>query len=219
MTVSSKRASSSNAGLSEREWRIVEAMYQLMPDGPRTVTYEDIVVRAWELYPDQFGLRGYSEKYPDASDIHKPLYNTLKSRGWVKTGPRGQKKFTLTPTGWEQADAMFRSEGGPTAAAGRARRVTEEEMRHLERTDAAALFLSGQRAEILDTDFFSFYRTSVRASSQEFEGRLAQVRAALEDAREKEVASAQDLLAVDEFLREKFAELISAKSERKRRGG
>jgi hypothetical protein len=213
-----RRDTSSAEPLSDREWRIVEAMYRLMPDGPRTVTYEDIVVKAWELYPDMFGLRGYSDRYPDASDVHKPLYNTLKSRGWVKTGPRGQKKFSLTPTAWERAHSLFSSRERRGDASGRAARATEEELRYLERTAAVGLYFEGKRDEILDTDFFAFYRTSVRAGAQEFEGRLSQVRLALEDAVAKQVPGASELLEVDAFLREEFAELITAKSERRKRG-
>jgi hypothetical protein len=218
MATTRRRAGSASTSLSDREWRIVEAMYRLMPEGPRTVTYEDIVVKAWELDPDQFGLRGYSDKYPDASDVHKPLYNTLKSRGWVQTGARGQKKFTLTPSGWERAQSIFSSRETRGDASGRAARATEEELRHLERTAAAALYLEGKQNEILDTDFFAFYRTSVRAGAQEFEGRLSQVRSALEDAARKQMPGASEFLQIDQFLRKKFAELISAKSERKKRG-
>lgn len=217
-------ASRRNAGaaadksLSDREWRIVEALYRLMPDGPRTVTYEDIVVKAWALYPDHFGLRGYSDKYPDASDVHKPLYNTLKSRGWVKTGPRGQKKFSLTPSGWERADAVFASRQGSSGASGRAARATKEELSHMEHTAAVTLYFEGKQDEILDTDFFAFYRTSVRADPQDFESRLSEARFALEDAAKKQMPGARELLEVDEFLRAKFDEVISAKSERKKRG-
>ena len=204
-------------GLPEREWRIVEALYRLSAGGPKVVTYEDIVVKAWELYPDAFGLRGYSAKYPDASDLHKPLYNALKSKGWVNTGPPGQKKFSLTRSGWERAHARFSSEGDLGAGAGRLGRETELELRHLESTEAAKLFRDGKQEDILDTDFYAFYRTSVRAPAQEFEGRLAQVAAALDEAMDKGVASVPGLLQVDAYLRVRFDDLIAAMSERKKR--
>lgn len=204
---------------SDRIWKIVDAIYRLSSGGPRMVTYEDIVVRAWQLYPDDFGLRGYSDKYPDASDIHKPLYNVLKSRGWVTTGPPGQKKFALTQLGWQQAHAKFGGGARAASASGRASRTTEEEVRHLAGTMAAKCFLEGNREEILDTDFFDFYRTSVRAKPQEFEGRLASVKDALDEAASKNVAIADELRRVDSFLRDKFASIIKTKTERKKREG
>lgn len=211
--------STSTGGLSPRDWRIVEAMYRLMPEGPRTVTYEDIVVQAWKLYPDKFGLRGYSNDYPDASDIHKPLYNTLKSRGWVSTGPKGAKKFSLTSSGWERAHAALTGRAALRASAGRASRETLDEIEHLERAEAVGMYLEGRTVDILDTDFFAFYRTSVRAGAQEFEGRLAEVAHALDEALSLNVPTAETLSKVDDFLRKRFAEIIDAKSERKKRGG
>ena len=41
-------------GLNPRDMRIIEALFALSPGGPRVVTYEDIVVRAWELYRRHF---------------------------------------------------------------------------------------------------------------------------------------------------------------------
>lgn len=205
--------------LPEREWKIVEALFRLSPNGPRLVTYEDIVVKAWELHPGDFGLRGYSERFPDSSDLHKPLYNALKSKGWVKTGPKGQKRFALTTFGWERARDRFAGDLGIGTTSDRATRVTEEEIRYLETTKATELFYAGRKEDILDTDFYSFYRTSVRAPAQEFEGRLAQVSGALNEARQKKVALAEELGNVDRYLRERFESVIALKSERKKREG
>jgi hypothetical protein len=212
-----QRRARNDSGLSDREWKIVEAMYRLMPDGPRMVSYEDIVVRAWELHPRDFGLRGYSDRHPDASDIHKRLYDTLKARGWVHCGPTGQKKFALTQPAWERAHARFGTGPGLRGGGERVSRATEEEMNHLERTQAADLYRSGRADDILDTDFFAFYRTSVRATPQEFEGRLSQVRQALDEAIEKGFPTARELREVDERLRKRFADLIAVKTERKKR--
>jgi hypothetical protein len=206
-----------DALLSHREFKIVEAIFRLSPERPKVVTYEDIVVKVWQLYPDEFGLRGYSDKYPDASDVHKPLYNALKSRGWVTTGARGQKKFALTQLGWERAKAHFGALPTSEVASGRATRSAELEIRHLERTSAADLFLKGDHKEILDTDFYAFYRTSVRATPQEFEGRLNSVREAIAEAIEAKMPTATKLSELDQYLRSKFDEVIQIKSERRKR--
>lgn len=209
--------SPSSPEFSDRIWKLIEAMYRLMPEEPRMVTYEDIVVKAWEMYPDDFGLRGYSDRYPDASDIHKPLYNVLKSRGWAKTGPPGQKKFALTPLGWEGARLRFGQGPRQQAESGRLSRISQQELQHLRSTIAVKYFMSGSTAELLDTDFYDFYRTSVRAKAQEFEGRLASVKSALAEGLAKDAPAAKELSLVDEFLRERFASLVRAKTDRKRK--
>ena len=195
-----------------RPRKILEALFSLSPDGPHLVTYEDIVVKAWELYPDDFGLRGYSDQYPDSSDIHVPLYKELKSGGLVATGPTRQKKFQLTAAGWDVARSLFGSGEKAAETSGRLSRSASEELRHLERATATLLYLDGQQEEVLDSDFFAFYRTSVRAPNREFESRLAQTRRAIDEAVEKKDSRAAPLHALDEFLREKFADIIELKS-------
>ncbi|MGO9150088.1 MAG: hypothetical protein ACLP1E_00340 [Acidimicrobiales bacterium] len=199
-----------------RPLKILQALYALSPSGPRLVTYEDIVVKAWELYPDDFGLRGYSDRFPDASDIHVPLYKELKSGGLVATGPTRQKKFKLTSTGWDLAASLFTNDGAPVAstATGRMSRSGAQELQHLKRATASQLYLDGQVDDILDTDFFAFYRTSVRAPAREFESRLAQTRRALLEAIATNSRSARELVAVDTFLRERFAEIIAQKTSK-----
>jgi hypothetical protein len=203
------------ASISGRPAKILEALYRLSPDGPRLVTYEDIVVKAWELYPDDFGLRGYSDRYPDASDIHVPLYKELKSNGLVASGPTRQKKFKLTNAGWDLANALYADETESTPqATGRMSRSGGQELEHLEHATATRLYLEGKSEEILDTDFFAFYRTSVRAPAREFQSRLAQTQRALEEAQSTNAPGASDLVAVDRFLRERFADVIDQKYPR-----
>jgi hypothetical protein len=205
--------------LNARDGRIVAALYALSPDGPRVVTYEDIVVRAWELYPSDFGLRGYADRHPDASDIHKRLYNRLKSQGWVRTA--GQKKFALTPSGWERAEAIFGGADSPRRAAAGSRlgRTAQQEIDHLRRSKALELYAESLPDQILDTDFYAFYRTSVRATPQDFEARLAVVDDALSQAEQLGLPEAPPLREVDQFLRRKFQPTITIKSEHKKRGG
>jgi hypothetical protein len=79
-----------------RPEKILIAMLRLSGGTSRPLEYEDIVVQAWRLFPEDFGLRKYVREHPDASDIHKPLYGPLKGRGYVLSG---NKKFKLTEKG------------------------------------------------------------------------------------------------------------------------
>lgn len=210
-------ASTQAPTLNPRDRGIIEALFALSPDGPRVVTYEDIVVRAWELHPSDFGLRGYAEKYPDASDIHKRLYNRLKSEGWVRTA--SQKKFALTPSGWEWAEAMLRGIDTPRASASGIRlgRTTQLEIDHLRQSKAAELYAADLADQILDTDFYAFYQTSVRAAPQSFEARLTVVDHALSQAEQAGLPDSPALREVDQFLHRRFESIIKIKSEHKKR--
>ncbi len=81
--------------LSDKHCKILAAMRELSPDSPRRLRYEDIVVKAFEMFPREFQLRGHPE-FPDASDIHKPLYGPLKRMGLVTAA---NKRFRLTQRG------------------------------------------------------------------------------------------------------------------------
>src|SRR5207244_261613 len=84
---------------SERPEKILVAMYELSHGKPAFLKYEDIVVKAFEMFPDEFALRGYKQ-YPDSSDIHKPLYGPLKRGGFIKSA---NKTFALTQRGVDEA--------------------------------------------------------------------------------------------------------------------
>src|SRR2546428_11317269 len=78
------------------------AMNTLSGGTSKPLRYEDIVVKAFQMFPQDFALRGYPQ-YPDSSDIHKPLYGPLKRAGYVLAG---NKQFRLTQKGLERATEL-----------------------------------------------------------------------------------------------------------------
>lgn len=66
----------------------------------RLLPYSDIVVSAWKRFPEQYCLPGYPE-YPDSSNVHKQLYGSLKSAGYILA--EGKKTFRLTEAGLAKA--------------------------------------------------------------------------------------------------------------------
>lgn len=171
-----------------RPEKILVAMLQLSDRSPIPLEYEDIVVKSWELFPDEFGLRKYVHKYPDSSDQHKPLYGPLKDKGYVLSG---NKKFRLTEKGIAYAVALEKAWKGlvPLAkamgAADKPDRLSRDKEAQLKRicgTDAFKLFVEGKREAILDTDFYTFLGVTVRTERHEFQGQLKTVADAVADA-------------------------------------
>ncbi len=163
-------------------------MLQLSDRSPKPLEYEDIVVKSWELFPEEFGLRKYVHKYPDSSDQHKPLYGPLKDKGYVLSG---NKKFRLTEKGIAYAGELEKAWKGlvPLAkamcAADKPDRLSRDKEAQLKRicgTDAFKLFVEGKREAILDTDFYTFLGVTVRTERHEFQGQLKTVADAVADA-------------------------------------
>ena len=156
-----------------RPEKILVAMFQLADGTNQPLEYEDIVVKSWQLFPDEFGLRKYVHKYPDSSDQHKPLYGPLKDKGYVLSG---NKKFRLTEKGISHAAELGRTLNGEAAPKGdRLSRDNEAQLKRICGTDAFNLYAQGQKERILDTDFYTYLGVTVRTEKHEFLGRLQTV--------------------------------------------
>ena len=51
-----------------------------------TFTAEDLVVSAWQLYPDTFGLSGYADQYPDSNRVLTNIMGSkgMRGKGWLR---------------------------------------------------------------------------------------------------------------------------------------
>ncbi|MBI5516679.1 MAG: hypothetical protein HY909_23040 [Deltaproteobacteria bacterium] len=65
--------------------KILVAAVALSPTDGEMFTVEDLVVRAWQLYPDSFGLRGY-DGHPDSNRVLAKLSGNdgLCGMGWLE---------------------------------------------------------------------------------------------------------------------------------------
>lgn len=200
----------------ERPEKILVAMHRLAEGSPKFLKYEDIVVKAFQMFPDEFALRGHPE-YPDSSDIHKPLYGTLKKRGFVKAA---QKQFALTPRGVERAEALIGKAGQSLDVARRAERMTRDIELELDRmlnSDAYRLFAQEQADRILDTDFFAFFGCTVRTKKNDFIGRLNSASDTVLTARrlsKPDASTAKTLAELLKYLRQRFKKEIEWKVDK-----
>lgn len=164
----------------DRRNMILVAMSVVSDGTTRLCAYEDIVVRAWQLFPQEFGLRGYVDLYPDASDLHKPLYGPLKRDGYVRVQ---NKKFGLTDSGLAVAQQITQPPADESPEGkGRVRRDQLIEIEKLCKKAAVGLVQQGPSEELLDTDLYDFYSVTVRTKPADFAGRIATVDRAIDAA-------------------------------------
>lgn len=168
----------------ERQQMILLALHKVADGTTRLCAYEDIVVEAWKMFPQEFGLRGYANTYPDSSDLHKPLYGPLKRDGYVRVQ---NKKFGLTKSGLAAAEQLRLPAGGEYRALGRIRRDQRIEIERLTKRPSLTLVEHDEADELVDTDLYDFYGVTVRTKPADFAGRIATVDAAVDAA-----VSAQD---------------------------
>ena len=163
----------------ERHQMILLTIYKVAGGTTRLCAYEDLVVEAWKLFPHEFGLRGYVDKYPDSSDLHKPLYGPLKRDGYVRVQ---NKKFGLTERGLAAAERLRQPDQREQADLGRVRRDQRIEIERLIKKPSVALMEDGNASELVDTDLYDFYGVTVRTKPADFAGRVTTVDAALDAA-------------------------------------
>lgn len=197
-------------------------MYQLANGTSLPLEYEDIVVKSWQLFPDEFGLRKYVNLYPDSSDQHKPLYGPLKDRGFVLSG---NKKFRLTEKGIAYAGELekvwkgllpFEQAASANNSPDRLSRDKEAQLKRVCETEAFKLFASGEKEKILDTDFYTYLGVTVRTERHEFLGRLKTVADAVADA--ARISDNPKFKLADQlhkFLCERFKAIIDRNKSKK----
>ena len=194
----------------ERPEKILVAMLKLSDGTTKWLKYEDIVVAAFEIFPDEFALRGYPQ-FPDSSDVHKPLYGILKRRGLVRAA---NKTFSLTQRGVDAASRLVEAAGQSLEQARNAERMTRDVRLEIERMLSSAaykLHLAGQDFRILDTDFYALLGCTVRTPRNDFLGRLASTEAAVRTAArlgQPDQKSAETLEGLWIDLTEKFKALV-----------
>ncbi len=196
----------------QRPDKILVTMNVLSQSSSKPLRYEDIVVRAFELFPEDFALRGYP-KYPDSSDIHKPLYGPLKRAGYVLAG---NKQFRLTQKGLARAKQLSAlGKGSDKGTAERLTRDKEVELHRIFQTEAFQLFSTSQGEQILDTDFYAYLGVTVRTPRNDFLGRLNTVEEAVKTAATiSKDPKSKHALELHQFVTRKFSDLI----EQVRRG-
>jgi hypothetical protein len=199
----------------ERQEKILRAIFEVADGTTRACTYEDIVVRAWKMWPEEFGLRGYVHEHPDSSDLHKPLYGPLKREGLVRSA---NKNFGLTERGLAAVERLRSGTGSRLADRGRLERDQKAEVLRL--VDRPALRLLPNPEELLDTDLYDFYGVTVRTKPAEFAGRLKTVDAAIDAAVKAkdpsiELEKVAMVVATRDALKARYADLISVRSAAK----
>jgi hypothetical protein len=190
--------------------KILLVLYELSGKSHKSIRYEDIVVKAFETYPDDFHLKGYPQ-YPESGDlVHKPLYD-FKKKGLVVAG---NKMFALTEKGIVAIEALSKAISGHTVTnTERVTRDIEKEVARINKTTGFGLFVNGDADKIVDTDFFEYIGATVRTARNDFIGRLNTVSDVVKATKDKKTPVYIKLAEYHAFMVEKFDDIVKYKKE------
>ena len=164
--------------------KLLVAAYELEKSGRRPFSAEDLVVSAWQKFPDAFGLAGYrndagSLAYPDSNRVFAEIMGSkpIRKRGFLRKV--GTKMYQLTEAGSEHARNCLMERGQQIQKAGLPRDI-EEELKRLFTSKSVEKFKNNRFEDITFYDACSFWGISPRSSAIELEGRIAHLEKVIE---------------------------------------
>lgn len=189
-------------------------------EGSKTFSAEDLVVEAWKMFPDSFGLAGYADKYPDSNRILTNIMGTkgMRGKGWLRKV--GEKRYQVTSKALSDgADLIVRSEELPGKAGYLRAELDRKASVALERllvTNASQKILGEMAGELTFNDACGFWDITVRSNANTLNVRLNEVTVLLDQAK-KLIENRDDSeglkLSQDTITRKEIGDLIQAHSE------
>ncbi len=193
---------------------ILVSFYHVSGGTTNKVPYEELVIQLWRDFPENFSLRNHRE-YPDASDVHKKLYNgSLKDDGLIIS--LGNKVFRLTDKGIAQAAEVIASlKATPSVPAHDKSRLSREEgnfIKHAQGSRAFATWKAGEQEKLVDYDARVFFQFSTGTKVGDRKLKVNFARESIQRASEIGIDGAEDLIALANFLVERFDGLLKGAS-------
>src|SRR5437868_10785075 len=93
--------------------KILLAAFDLEEAGKTPFSAEALIVSVWKKFPDTFGLKEFSEQYPDSNKVLVGLMGKrgLAWRGWL--AKLGQKQYALTREGRQTVRRLLEGDEEP----------------------------------------------------------------------------------------------------------
>ena len=131
------------------------------------LSFENIVVAAFRLFPNKFSLLGYSS-YPDAKRVHKCLRRcTYKTRQWL--GGKERQGFAITERSEQviaKSRCMIEVAGLVPGRAHSATRRKERLLSEVESSLAYVKILKGESDSVSEGDFCFLLQGTLDSSGQ-----------------------------------------------------
>jgi len=214
---------------------ILLAAHKLEEHGQSPFSAEDLIVAAWKEFPRPFGLKGYSDQYPDSNRVLSAIMGErgLTRKGWL--AKMGQKMYALSKEGQRVVKRVL--EGGmdeeeePLPVAPPTPRLPrDQEKLLLNMLDSVAVnkYSSGQAYEMTFPEACRFWGFPENMGGDALDDKLQFAADTLKEAERltkkkmlilghREITSddVQQLHEVDQYLRDRFGRHLSVLRNRR----
>ena len=180
--------------------KILYTIVKMYNDGNKLLRYEDILVKVFKSFPEDFQIRFYPE-FPDTDTIRRALYQLIPE-GYIRISYRN---CTLTEDGKIKGNKIIKSLDGDSIQVGGRRDFNYNiEIKRLLRSEGFNMYVNGKTDKIIDQDFYEFYRSSVSTRNLELLGKIKQINEVINRYSTENSLQAKNLLAYSSFLQTKF---------------
>jgi hypothetical protein len=204
--------------------KILLAAHQLEQEGQSPFSAEALIVASWQKFPKTFGLKGYTDQYPDSNKVLSSIMGErgLAKRGWLVK--MGQKLYTLTREGKQVVTRILKGEDVEEETPSlKLTRDQEKFLLGLFNSAALEKLLEGRKQELTFADASRFWGIADNMSGEMLDSRMDRVRSQLADLErlvgdaETELSNGRSvsgedvaqLVTLNEHLQERFSRHLS----------
>ncbi len=158
--------------------KILLAADQLEKEGQSPFSAEALIVASWQKFPKTFGLKGYTDQYPDSNKVLSSIMGVkgLANRGWLLK--MGQKLYSLSREG-RQAVRNLLQDGGEETKEEESVKLTREQekfLQHLFNSTAFQKIEEGRKQELTFADASRFWGITDNQHGEALNSKLHQLR-------------------------------------------
>ena len=154
--------------------KILLAADQLEKQGQSPFSAEALIVAAWQQFPRTFGLKGYTDQYPDSNKVLSSIMGVkgLARRGWLVK--MGQKLYALTRDGRAIVRKVLQQDDEPAPASSSVRLSRDHEKFLLSLFDTSAVqkFEENRKAELTFADACRFWSITENMKGEQLDAKL-----------------------------------------------
>jgi hypothetical protein len=165
--------------------KILLAAWELEEKGQSPFSAEALIVASWQKFPRAFGLKGYSDQYPDSNKVLASIMGEkgLARRGWLMK--MGQKLYALTRDGRQVVRRLLSDGSEPpeerVAEPVKLSRDQEKYLLGLLGSSAVEKFQEGRKQELTFADATRYWGITENLRGEALDARLNRLRASLAD--------------------------------------
>jgi hypothetical protein len=165
--------------------KILLAASELEEKGESPFSAEALIVASWQKFPRAFGLKGFSDQYPDSNKVLASIMGEkgLARRGWLVK--MGQKLYALTREGKQVVRRLMSDGSEPSDMSGpeppKFSREQEKFLLGLLASSAVEKFQEGRKLEMTSADAWRFWGITENMGGEAIDAKLNRLRASLAD--------------------------------------